>query len=410
MLSDFIKATEEALKKVEDYPQKEIMLFHHNDCDGLTSGAILQETFKRKGYIVKRFCLEKTYLPLLEEVFKNEGKLIVFTDFAGRIANVISNLNKGKNLTLIIDHHVATKPTDPMVYNLDPDLFGLKGDRDITASSTCYYFSKTWLGEESLDLVRPAALGAVGDGFFVDGRLVDANREVALEAQRQGYLEIVEREWGEEYIITYGDRREKCRDLGDYLDTLGGVGYQGNGPEIGVNVALQGPTEEADREVVKLREIQDQIFEQEFKRLQSGALKKTKHIQWFNVETRFNPMGVKMVGLFCERLSKKDFIDKNKYIAGFQTIPSEIPNFGKININQYKISMRVTEYLKEKIRAGELPGLSDFLPKATERLGGFSDACHTLTAATVIDIGKEKQLIDEMEKVLKEDFSIEAEL
>jgi hypothetical protein len=46
-------------------------------------------------------------------------------------------------------------------------------------------------------------------------------------------------------------------------------------------------------------------------------------------------------------------------------------------------------------------GLNVFLPQATNKLGGFSDACHTLTAATTVAIGKEEELIDEMERILK---------
>ena len=39
--------------------------------------------------------------------------------------------------------------------------------------------------------------------------------------------------------------------------------------------------------------------------------------------------------------------------------------------------------------------------EATTRLGGFSDACHSLTAATTVAIGKEEKLIDEMEKIIQ---------
>ena len=72
--------------------------------------------------------------------------------------------------------------------------------------------------------------------------------------------------------------------------------------------------------------------------------------------------------------------------------------------------MRVTKYLEKKIRESSIPGLASFLPKATERLGGFSDACHMLTAATVVDIGKDRLLIEEMERVLEEDFHLTEEL
>jgi single-stranded DNA-specific DHH superfamily exonuclease len=68
----------------------------------------------------------------LAKVYEQEGSVLIFADFAGKIAPLISDLNSGRNLTLILDHHVAEPSTDPKVHNLDPDLFGLKGDRDIS--------------------------------------------------------------------------------------------------------------------------------------------------------------------------------------------------------------------------------------------------------------------------------------
>jgi hypothetical protein len=63
--------------------------------------------------------------------------------------------------------------------------------------------------------------------------------------------------------------------------------------------------------------------------------------------------------------------------------------------------MRVAHFMEGEIRAGRAMGLNVFLPEATNKLGGFSDACHTLTAATTVAIGKEEELIDEMERILK---------
>jgi len=111
-------------------------------------------------------------------------------------------------------------------------------------------------------------------------------------------------------------------------------------------------------------------------------------------------MGVKMIGAFCDAIKDTNLIDPQKYLAGFQVIPDEIPGFGTIAFNEVKISMRAAHNLEEKIRAGKAMGLNIFLPEATSRLGGFSDACHTLTAATTVGIGKEKKLIEEMEKIL----------
>jgi len=400
MPAALIKAMETAIGQLKQWPDKSVQIFHHNDSDGLTSGAILTRTFDRAGYTVKRFCLEKPYPAVLEKVFKQEKRLIVFTDFAGRIAPLISDLNQGRNLVLILDHHKAESATDPMVHNLDPELFGLRGDRDITASTTCYLFAST-LDPDNRDLASIAAIGAVGDGFFVDGCLASQNREVALETARQGLLEIKPHSKGEAYIFATSRGPMNGEVLGAYLDTLGAAGYYNSGPDMGVDVCLEGISPASDKMLEELKAVQKKIFATEIEKLASGGLKQTDRIQWFHVRKRFAPMGVKMIGAFCDMYKDTDAFDPEKFIAGFQVVPDEIPGFGPIPMNQVKISMRVSALMQEEIRAGKAPGLDTFLPEATGRLGGFSDACHSLTAATTVAIGKETALIEEMEKILK---------
>ncbi len=400
MLNTLIDAMENAIREVKKWPDKAVQIFHHNDSDGLSSGAILTRAFERQGFKVQRFCLEKPYPAVLKKVYEQNGKILVFADFAGRIAPLLSNLNKGRNLTLILDHHVAEASTDPRVYNLDPDLFGLKGDRDISGSTTCYLFART-LDSTNRDLAYIAAIGAVGDGFFVDGQLVSQNREVALEAVQQGKIEIIKQEIGEKYYLTSPKGLIPVVEFGDSLDILGGVGYYQKGPDMGIRVCLEGVSPESDRIVEELKAIRAKIFNEEIARLQDGDLIMAPHIQWFHVEKRFFPMGVKMIGAFCDAIRETNLIDPLKYLAGFQIIPDEIPGFEPITFNEVKISMRVSPFMEGEIRAGREMGLNILLPEATNRLGGFSDACHSLTAATTVGIGKEEELIDEMEKILK---------
>ncbi len=395
----WIEATEKAVEELNRWPRKGVQVFHHNDADGLCSGAILTRTFEREGYGVRRFCLEKPYPEVMRKVYGQKGEILIFADFAGRIAPLLSDLNRGQNLTVILDHHVAERSTDPRVHNLDPDLFGLKGDRDISASTTCYLFAQK-LNPENQDMAHIAALGAVGEEFFVDGRLVSRNRAVTLEAVRQGTIEIVEKEKGEAYILKSSNGDMGCDELGDYLDTLGGVGYYGGGPEIGVRVCLEGTSAESDGMVSELKSTRTMAFDAEIHRLKAGALNLSPHIQWFHVEDRFSLMGVKMIGAFCDFIKNMDFVDPQRYIAGFQIIPNEVPGFGVIEFNEVKISMRVSAYLEGEIRAKRVMGLDTLLPMATSRVGGFSDACHSLTAATTVAIGREATLIEEMEKVL----------
>jgi single-stranded-DNA-specific exonuclease len=400
MRKKLIKAMEKAVGEVKRLPQKEVQIFHHNDSDGLSSGAILTKAFKRAGFKVERFCLEKPYPALLQKVFQQSGGLIVFADFAGRIAPMLSDLNKGRNLTLILDHHVAEAATDPKVHNLDPDLFGLKGDRDISGSTTCYLFAKA-LDAANSDLAHIATIGAVGDEFFVDGCLAGENRSAALEAVRQEKIKIQKHETGERYFLNTSRGQVACDEFGAYLDTLGAAGFYQHGPDIGVKVCLEGTTPESDRMLEELKKVQTKAFEKEISRIKSGALIKTPNIQWFHVENRFSPMGVKMIGVFCDTIKNMDFIDPRRYLAGFQIIPNKIPGFGPITLNDVKISMRVSAQMAEQIRAGKKMGLNILLPEATNKLGGFSDACHTLTAATTVAIGKEEALINEMEQILR---------
>ena len=399
MLNILIDAMEHAIQDLKQWPDRAVQVFHHNDSDGLTSGAILTRAFERQGFKVQRFCLEKPYPAVLKKVYEQEGRILIFADFAGRIAPLLSELNKGRNLTLILDHHVAEASTDPRVHNLDPDLYGLKGDRDISGSTTCYLFARI-LDSANRDMAHIAAIGAVGDGFFVDGQLVSQNREVALEAVQQGKVEIRKHENGEQYLLTSSNGQIPVIEFGDYLDVLGGVGYYQKGPDVGVEVCLEGISPESDRMVEELRAIRTKRFDEEIARLRAGALKLTPHIQWFHVEKRLFPMGVKMIGALCDAIKDTNLIDPRKYLAGFQIIPDEIPGFGAITFNEVKISMRAAHYLEEEIRAGRAMGLNIFLPEATTRLGGFSDACHSLTAATTVTIGKEEKLIEEMEKIL----------
>ncbi len=395
------KAMQEAIRRVRGFHSNEITLFHHNDTDGLTSGTILESAFSEDGYSVNRFSLEKPYPQVLEKIFEKEGEIIVFTDFAGKIAPYIASLNRGRNLVLIIDHHPAEESDDDSVLNLDGDLYGLKGDRDISASATCYLFALN-VNKKNKKLAHLGALGAVGDGFLVDGKLSSVNRAALTDAVESMTMRFEETAEGEAYYITLGGKEYPAKDVCRSLDTLGGVGYYNGGTELGVDLCKNGFDSNTKTRVEELGKIQKEIFDHEIELLKNGGIHTTEHLQWFNVKERFNPMGVKMIGVFCTVIKNMDFLDQTKYLAGFQTIRNKIPGFGPIPFNSTKISMRVSDTMRDKIRRSEIPGLSSLLPPATLRIGGFADACHSLSAATTVRIGQEEALIAEVERELRE--------
>jgi single-stranded DNA-specific DHH superfamily exonuclease len=70
-----INDMEKAIEEVRQWPAKEVRVFHHNDSDGLSSGAILTRAFGRAGFGVHRFCLEKPYPALLQKVYEQQGRM-----------------------------------------------------------------------------------------------------------------------------------------------------------------------------------------------------------------------------------------------------------------------------------------------------------------------------------------------
>ncbi len=400
-MEKYLGTIREGIERLRKYGSKELILLHHNDSDGLTSGAILYRAFTREGYDVKKFSLEKPYPAVLDKLFsENKGKIIVFADFAGKIAPMIAGLNKGRNLVLLLDHHKAEKSPDESVLNLDPDLFGLKGDRDISASVVCYYFARE-LDSANTDLVHIAAFGGIADFYYLDRQVHSYNRICFDEAVKGGLMRSLVKNGEERFMIKLGETEVDVVDFYPLLDIAGGVGFYNGGPELGISILLDGLTPEKLSKIEELKKTKDRLFEAELARLKGGGLHDTGDIQWFDTAGRFSPMGVKMIGVFCEEIAEMDFLDRGKYLAGFQRIPDKVPGFGAVKMGQTKVSMRSSSELSKKIIGKKMPGMNDFLPEATLNLGGFADACHSIAAATTIDAGREDELMAETQKVLE---------
>jgi hypothetical protein len=193
---------------------------------------------------------------------------------------------------------------------------------------------------------------------------------------------------------------EDVIDLYPAIDAAGSAGYYNGGPELGISIMLDGITAKKRSELETLRRRQTELFNREINRIKKEGLKTTKNIQWFDLKNRFSPMGVKTVGLFCEEIAAMDFTDTNKYIAGFQAIPGDIPGFGFLETGQTKVSMRCPKNLAREISVKKTAGIDELLPRAAHVFGGFADACHQSAGAAVIEKGREEALIHEIQAIL----------
>jgi hypothetical protein len=402
--AEYIAALKEAFAELKKCGG-EVVLVHHNDADGLSAAAVLGTSLARKGFRVVRIPLERVHPPInarLHDLYA--GTPIVYVDLGARAAPMIAEVNRGRSLTLIVDHHLAEETHDPAVFNLSTELFGLSGEREVSAATAAWIAAQV-LDGANCDLAYLGVIGAIGDSHERGGRLVGENREALEEALSRGHVEVRETDGREAYWLTkFGDPID-LKPFAKSLTILGAAGYTMGGPDVVVRALLEGPSQEFEGKLAELEVLKRDRFDLIVGRLRRGGLRKTRHIQWFSVGEGFAPMGVKMVGEFCMEIRELDFVDPDKYIAGFQDMPPQIPGLGRFEWDLVKISMRVPGYLEEKIVAGKMPGLAWLLPEAAKRVGGSIDACHDYAAASLIPRGKEEELVATMDGLVSEKVS-----
>lgn len=371
----------------------EVILLHHNDTDGLTSGAILFQAFSRLGIKIKRFSLEKPYPEVLSHILDQvctEKSVLVLADFGSGMLPMLSTLNVKRHKIYVLDHHKIEPVNDKNIVLLNGLSHGLTSHQ-FSASALCYFFALA-LDFKNSDLSWLGALGALGDRFLVDSKLVGLNAEA--------WEKTVEQDKGEKgsgYIFKLGQRIDSQK-LIEALDAMGGVGYLRNGTESAIS-ALCGSIDEnfffvASQFISEMKE-KFADYAATFKPIQS------EHIEWFDLKDSFYPMGVKSVGLLCGALIDSGKTDPRKYLAGFQRVPNSIPGLGTFEFNQSKVSMRVADPLKETILTGKAKSITDILFPATKAVGGFVDASHPIAGATTVMVGKEAVLIEELERALE---------
>jgi len=403
--AEYLEAVREALGELRRSGGKDVVLVHHNDADGLSSAAVLEVALSRTGYEVRRIPLERVHPPINRRIHDlHAGTPVIYVDLGARAAPMIAEVNKGRSLTLIVDHHLAEETNDPAVFVLSTELFGLSGEREISAATAAWLVAQV-LDETNRDLAYLGVVGAVGDSHERGGKLIGENREALEEAVSRGDVRVEAADGRETYALIKFGTELPLKKFAKSLTTLGAAGYAMGGPDIAVRTLLEGPSGEFEGKLRELETLKRERFELMIAKLRRGALKKTNYIQWFSVGEGFAPMGVKMVGEFCMEIRDMDFVDPEKYIAGFQDMPTEIPGLGRFEWDLVKISMRVPTLLEERIVRKEMPGLAWLLPEAAVRVGGSIDACHDYAAASLIPRGREEELVAAMDELIEERLS-----
>ncbi len=386
---------------LEEEDGRKITVIHHNDADGICS-AVLQKVMLEELNVEYEFiCVEKVYPEIIQKIHSERHGIFIYTDLGGLASRIIAEETRDGCHTFIIDHHPARDVDGDNITILDPELAGISGDIFISASTLNYIFAQR-VTEKIRDYAYVALLGAVGDYHDRYGGVLGFDRYVLGECVSLGQAEIRIEGMKERYYI---------KKFGEYADlfsrrltTLGSVGYLKKGYLDGMRACFEGFDGKTMRKVEKLEEIKQKKFQREIERLSNG-LNETEKVQWFSVENRFSPMGVKTIGEFCQQIKDMSFTRPLKYLIGFQDIPDVIPDLGRLNWRGVKVSARAPSTLERMILNGKVPGYDFLIPRASELVRGYADATHKIAAATVIDKGKEEDFVHAIEEVLKnEDF------
>lgn len=387
-LDDFKLKAQKAIEELRRVKPKEAIIVHHDDADGLCSAAITLRTLEREGINAKTFCLEKVYTEVIEDLHSKSGQTIFYVDIGSSHADLISEFNKSKNLTIILDHHDPKPSRDQKVLDLNLENYGFKGETDFSGATCCYLFAKT-LNVENVDLSYLALVGSceIPEGFL------EINKAVLEEALKTGIVQ----QKGKNFEIP--KLKTRADTLFSKLQILGAVGYYEGGPDDGINACLEGLSSEVENKINVLEARRKEVNRQILTRLYRERLMETTHIQWFDAEEMYRGMGTKVIGQFCSFLAyQKSLIKPDKYILGFVNVSKEIPKWGKLKETFVKASVRTPKTMQPLIDNGKLPGAVNLLEKASEGFG-MADG-HQYAANVVVPAEKKYALLENAEKEL----------
>ncbi len=181
MNKSFSKA-QQMLNSAED-----IKIYSHNDCDGISAGAIISSILDR---LDKEHEIEFISLDKLEDL-KINNELTIFSDLGS--GQGIDKLSTSSSQILVLDHH---PPVRSLNYNsklsgrfleINPLFHGIDGSYEISGGGMCYLLAKQF---GFYDLSWIGVLSAVGDMQNTHtGKLEGINKSILEDATRQGLVD-----------------------------------------------------------------------------------------------------------------------------------------------------------------------------------------------------------------------------
>jgi len=186
-----LKAAREAAELLTNWGRKDVpvRLISHVDTDGQTSGAVVAKALLRAGIGFQARVIQQLDELSLAEATVGDPELTVLTDLGSGSLELLGRALKGRSV-LVIDHHqvIESKAADTLLH-VNPHLFNVSGEKELSASGTAYFVAKA-MDAKNVDLSSLAVLGALGDlqDRNAERSLTGMNKTIVQDAVESGLL------------------------------------------------------------------------------------------------------------------------------------------------------------------------------------------------------------------------------
>ena len=389
-MAPFQSRLELALGRVKESDSRKAMILHHDEADGLASAALTKLAFEKLGLDTELVCLDKLYPEVIVSIERTPGQIVAYVDLGSGHIDMLGKSNRGKNIILVLDHHDTQPSSDPLIFNLNPELDGFSGEKEASSATVAYLFAKT----VNPELQRYAHLALIGS-LEIPGDTQGLSLLAAKDAEELHLVRKTEK--GDYRIETEANSISRTK-AATVLNVLGSVGYYHDGPKTGVHACIHGFDLKTLKTANELEGRRKEANRRMLETIRNGGLFQMKMIQWFHARDNYEGMSGKVVGSFCSYLRYQRGVNPVKYLVGMMNIPPEVPGWGRLPAALVKVSGRAPESLAAMIEKGTRPALSKILPEACSLAAGFGDG-HSVAASGVFPIGGEEQFLHQLDRI-----------
>ena len=186
----FLKTVQDAAKIIAELAKTKakFALYSHLDADGLAAAGIVGKALSRLDVPFRTRILPWLDANFLDEVAADDSDLIILTDLGSGYLDLVRE-KLSKRRVMILDHHPISGTCGDNVVQVNPNVFGIDGTREISGAGLAYLTMRA-VDAQNADLAPIAVVGALGDmqDYNQQRSLIGLNTMIVDEGKAKGIL------------------------------------------------------------------------------------------------------------------------------------------------------------------------------------------------------------------------------